>query len=52
MNMYKLYKFFDYLILHNYYVMYKYMSVVAIHYETMYMYEKNTIQRTCNLPFL
>ena len=27
------------------------MSVVAIHYETMDMYEKNTIQRTCNLPF-
>ena len=40
MNMYKLYNCCDYLILHNYYVMYKYMSVVAIHYETMHMYEK------------
>ena len=27
------------------------MAVVAIHYETMHMYEKNTMQRTCNLPF-
>ena len=31
--------------------MYKYMSVVAIHYETMYMYEKNTIERVGNRPW-